>query len=49
MDITCKDGSVVPGGEGPSMDWMTDTPSLGAAMKDMSWFVGFCHSLFPGV
>ena len=48
-DITCKDGSVVPGGKWPSMDWMTDTPSLGAATRDMSWFVGFHHSLFPHV
>ena len=47
--ITCKDGSVVLGGEWPSVDWMTDTPSLGAATRDMSWFVGFCHSLFPCV
>ena len=45
-DMTCKDGSVVPGGKWPSMDWMIDTPSLGAATRDMSWFVGFCHSCF---
>ena len=45
----CKDGSAVPGGESPSMDWMTDTPSLGAATRDMSWFVGFHHFLFPHV
>ena len=48
-DIMCKDGSVVPGGEWPSMDWMTDTPSLGATTRDMSWFMGFCHSLFSCV
>ena len=48
-DIMCKDGSVVPGGEWSSVDQMTDTPSLGAATRDMSWFVGFCHSLFPHV
>ena len=28
-DIMCKDGSVIPGGEWPSVDWMTDTPLLG--------------------
>ena len=48
-NIMCKDGSVVPGGECPSMDWMTDTPSLGAATRDMSWFMGFYCSLFPHV
>ena len=48
-DITCKDGSVVPGGKWPSVDLMTDTPSLGAATRDMSWLVGFHHSLFPRV
>ena len=48
-DIMCKDGSVIPGGEWPSVYWMTDTPSLGAATRDMSWFVGFCHALFPRV
>ena len=48
-DITCKDGSVVPGGQWPSMDWMIDTPSLGAATRDMSWLVEFHHSLFPRV
>ena len=45
----CKDGPVTPGGEWPSVDWMTDTPSLGAATRDMSWFVEFCHALFPRV
>ena len=48
-DITCRDGSVVPGGEWPSVDWMIDTPSLGAATRDMSWFVGFRCSLFTRV
>ena len=48
-DVMCKDGSVIPGGEWPSVDWMTDTPSLGAATRDMSWFVGFCCALFPHV
>ena len=48
-DIMCKDSLVIPGGEWPSMDWMTDTPSLGAATRDMSWFVGFHHALFPRV
>ena len=28
---------------------MTDTPLLGAATRDMSWFVGFCCALFPHV
>ena len=45
-DIMCKDGSIVPGGEWPSVDWMTDTPSLGAATRGMSWFMVFCHSCF---
>ena len=48
-DIMCKDGSVILGGEWPSVDWMTDTPSLGAATRDMSWFVEFRHALFPRV
>ena len=48
-DIMCKDGSVVPGGKWLSVDWMIDTPSLGAATRDMSWFVVFNHSLFPHV
>ena len=48
-DVMCKDGLVVPGGEWPSVDWMTDAPSLGAATRDMSWFVGFCCTLFPRV
>ena len=46
-DVMCKDGLVIPGGEWPSVNWMTDTPLLGAATRDMSWFVGFCHALFP--
>ena len=48
-DIMCKDGLVIPGGEWPSVDRMTDTISLGAATRDMSWFVRFCHALFPRV
>ena len=27
-DITCRDGSVVPGGKWPSVDWIIDTSSL---------------------
>ena len=48
-DITCKDSSVIPGDEWPSVDWMTDTPLLGAATRDMSWFIGFHCALFPCV
>ena len=32
-NIMCKDGSVVPGGKWPSVDCITDTPSLGTATK----------------
>ena len=46
-DMMFRDGSVVPEGEWPSVDWMIDTPSLRAATRDMSWLVGFCCSLFP--
>ena len=48
-DIMCKDSLVTPGGEWPSVDWLADTPSLDAATRDMSWFVGFCHAFFPCV
>ena len=48
-DVMCKNSSVIPGGEWPSVDWMTDTPLLGVATSDISWFVGFCHTLFPHI
>ena len=39
--VTCLDGSVAQGGEFLSCDWIVDTSLQGAALRDMSWFVGF--------
>ena len=47
--VTCLDGSIAQGGKFLSCKWMLDTPLQGAALRDMSWFMGFRCSLFPRV
>ena len=39
MDITLVDGSILQGGEWPSVPWYPDTPVTGAATWDLSWFI----------
>ena len=34
-NVACIDGSVIPGGKWPSVDWMTDTPLLRAGTRDI--------------
>ena len=49
MTVTCLDGLIARGDEFLSCECMADTSLQGAALRDMSWFVGFQHSLFPRV
>ena len=42
----CLDGSIAQGGEFLSCEWMADTSLQGAALRDMSWFIGLQCSLF---
>ena len=39
--VMCLDGSITQGGKFLSCKWMADTSLQGAALRDMSWFVGF--------
>ena len=47
--VMCLDGSIALGSEFLSCEWMADTSLQGAALRDMSWFVGFGCLLFPRV
>ena len=39
--VRCLNGLIVQGGEFLSCEWMADTSLQGAALRDMSWFMGF--------
>ena len=49
MDITLVDGSILQGGESPSVPWYPDTPETGAATLDLSWFIEMHWALFPRI
>ena len=42
-DITLVEGSILQGGEWPSVPWYADTSVTGAATQDLSWFIKICH------
>ena len=46
-DVALVDGSTLQGGEWPSVPWYLDTPEMGAALQDPSWFIEIHRGLFP--
>ena len=48
-DVTLVDGTILQGGEWPSVPWYPHTPTTGAPTRDLSWFIKIRRSLSPRV